>query len=247
MQNVSADGTVDFAHLRAYPRRLNEYLGQLEKASPENDPAAFPTHEDQTAYWINAHNAIALRLILNHFPANSLTEVPDLETNTHYKLGGKSYNLSQIRAKALRFDASLAIMLTMTNYSVDAPPISAQAYEGKSLKTLSAQARQNALQSTHFIRFQRISGNCVSLQLSPFFQGFQAALFPPPSEDEAEDQDGMAEEQAQPSNPAPMSWTELLKPYAPPSLYSDLGQSCSQNVEFQPANSNLRWLQLLRS
>jgi hypothetical protein len=247
MQNVGPDGAVDFAHLLVYPRRLNEYLDQLAAASPENDPKAFPTHNDQTAYWINAHNAIALRLIINHYPIQSIRQVTDLETNTHYTLGGVGYNLSQIRAKALRFDSSPAIAFTMTDYSAGAPPLLARAYEGKELKALSLQARKNTLSSPTLIRFQRKGNGCVSTQLSPYFKGLEASLFSIDQQAADEDRDQL--DDTPPALPdKPMNWHDWLRPLTSGKLYRDLGNpTCPSKIEFLPPAPNLRQVQLLRS
>lgn len=247
MQNVGPDGAVDFAHVLVYPKRLNQYLDQLEAASPDNDPKAFPTHDDQTAYWINAHNAIALRLIINHYPIKSINQVTDLETNNHYKLGGVPYTLSQIRAKALRFDASPGIAFAMTNYSASAPPILARAYEGKNLKALSQQARKNTLASPTLIHFQRDPDGCVTTQLSPFFKSLEASLFIPPSPEEAEDQDTFSDATPPPPQKRPQGWPDWVRSLTSGSMYRDLGKSCSRQIEFQSPDPNLRQIQLLRS
>ena len=243
VQNAGPDGTVDFAHLLVYPRRLNQYLGQLESASPDNDPKAFPTHDDQTAYWINAHNVIALRLIINHFPAKSITQITDMDTNSHYKLGGVPYTLPQIRAKALHFDPSPAIAFTMTNYSASAPPILTKAYDGKTLKAQSTQARKNTLASPALVHFRRNADGCVVTQLSPYFKSFEASLFKVDPQAE-EDRDPLSDE---PLPPHPMNWHDWVRSLATGSLYRDLGKGCSRDIEFLPADPSLRQIQLLRS
>ena len=63
-QHVTTEGEVDFTGLRAHPRRLNQYLDQLARFSPDSHPDYFPSYHAKLAYWLNAHNAIALRLIL---------------------------------------------------------------------------------------------------------------------------------------------------------------------------------------
>lgn len=249
-QNVAPEGSVDFGHLWLYPRRFNAYLAQLESASPENDPKAFPTQEDQTAYWINAHNAIALRIILNHYPVRSLADIPDMETNSHYKLGGMGYTLPQIREKALRFNRGLPLMFTMTDYSASAPPLSPRAYESNTLKDLSLQARKRTLSSSNMVRFKKISAGCVAIQLSPFFKGFEAGLFPPDA-NLAEDQDALSEENPEEkpeiNSSQPKNWHDYLRSLAPPNLYAALGNPCSQTVQFLPPSPTLREMQLLRS
>ena len=250
MQNVGPNGAVDFGHVLVYPRRLNQYLDQLEHASPDNDPQAFPTHEDQTAYWINAHNAIAMRLIINHYPITSLRQVTDFETNNLYKLGGVPYTLSQIREKALHFDRSPAIVMTMTNYSAEAPPISTRAYDGKMLKSMSQQSHKKRLSYPGLIRFQHSRAGCVSVQISPFLKNFEAPLFKTPVLEASEDEDVFSETSDEPDahkmEPA-KGWAEWLRPFTAGTLYRELGQPCSKQVELLPGNPTLRQIQILRS
>lgn len=236
---VTSSGEVDFAKLRAFPRRLNEYLDQLASVSPDSDPSYFPTREDKAAYWINAHNAIALRIILDHYPVNSLAQVQDLETNQRYKLGYRTYTLAQVRSKAISDRKYPQTMFSLTNYSMDAPPILPQAYEGNNLKTLIRQALKATLSDKHLIAFERSSSSCAKLTLSPYFHGYEQTLFSPPAY-EREDRDMLAAV----NNPIKLvgytGWAATLRVYAPPSMYAELGRSCSQMVHFSSSNKTLR-------
>lgn len=242
---VNSAGEVDFAKLRAFPRRVNDYLEQLASVSPDSDPSFFPTKEDKAAYWINAHNAVAMRIILDHYPVTSLAQVQDLETNQRYKLGNRVYTLREIRARALSYRSYPHILFSLTNYSLDAPPLLPQAYEGNSLKALTRQALQKTMADKHLVAFERTGPTCVCLSLSPYFHGYEQILFSPPDY-EAEDRDEIA---AQDRNSryihniklvGHVSWTDTMRVYAPPSMYADLGRSCSQQVRFTASNKTLR-------
>ncbi len=236
---VSSGGEVDFARIRAFPRRLNEYLDQLASVSPDSDASYFPTREDQAAYWINAHNAIAMRIILDHYPVTSLSQVNDFETNRRYKLGGKPYTLRQIRARALSYQKYPQILFGLTDYTLDAPPLQPQAYEGKNLKTMTHQALQTTLHNKQLVSFERTGSSCVCLRLSPYFQEYENALFSPPAYRQ-EDQDAIAAVDRHIKPVSYGNWTDTFRNYAPPSLYSDLGHTCSQRVRFRNANRTLR-------
>jgi hypothetical protein len=246
-QAVDSGGDVDFARLRAFPKRLNQYLDQLAAISPESDPSAFPTPADKTAYWINAHNAIALRIILDRYPVRSLDQVPDFEQNNRYALGGQLYSLSQIRSKVAAYRHDPQVLFDLTDYTRSAPPLLPKAYEGNTLKSLTRQAMHTVLANPHLVAFERIGTACVGIKLSPYFRHYETALFSaPPGEDE--DRDALADPGMVPVAFQPTDWQHLLQPFAPPALYSDLNQStCPHEVQFLPADKTLRQVQVLRS
>lgn len=239
-QAVDSAGDIDFARLRAFPKRLNDYLDQLAAISPESDPTAFPTSADKTAYWINAHNAIALRLILDHYPVTSLDEVRGFGQNTRYALGGKLYSLSQIRNKVAAYRHDPQVLFDLTNYTRSAPPLLNRAYEGSDLKLLTRQSVQAILTNPHLVAFEHTGkSSCVSIKLSAYFQEYERALFTPPSDDDS----GIYTVAFQPSN-----WQHWLQPFASPAIYSDLQKpACPQRVLFIPNDKTLRQVQLLRS
>lgn len=242
---VNSAGEVDFAKMRAFPRRINEYLDQLATVSPDSDASYFPTKEDKAAYWINAHNAVAMRIILDHYPVTSLAQVQNLETNPRYKLGNRAYTLREIRAKAISYRKYPHILFSLTNYSMDAPPLIPRAYEGNTLKTLTRQAMQKTLADKHLIAFERTGPSCVCLSLSPYFHGYEQILFSPPAY-EAEDRDEIAAMGRNFHNISHIklvghvNWTDTMRVYAPPAMYADLGHACSQQVRFTRANKTLR-------
>ena len=61
LDKVVTDGLVDYAAVSVDEAMLEEYLAEVARVSPESHPHLFPTEPDRLAYWINAHNACALR------------------------------------------------------------------------------------------------------------------------------------------------------------------------------------------
>lgn len=243
-QNVNAQGEVDFGRLRAYPRRLNEYLDQLAASSPENDPGNFPTANDRLAYWINAHNALAMRIIVDHYPLSSTAQISNLETNAYYRLGGKPYSLKKIRQKlSLQARQDPRLMFTLTDYSLSAPAILPDAYEGSTLKAQEKQAVSHNLGNPQIVQAQ--AGNDgVTLKLSPIFQSYERGLFAR-TVASVEDHDSLNDAGAQEAGIVPVSytpdrWTETLRPLMPPATYAKMGRSGGQGVEFMPHNPTLR-------
>jgi hypothetical protein len=247
-RNVDSAGEVDFARLRAYPKRLNEYLDQLASISPESDPTAFPTQEDKAAYWVNAHNAIALRIILDHYPITSLNQIPNFDQNSRYTLGGKLYTLTQIQAKVANYRKDPHVLFALTDYTLSAPPILPHAYEGRDLKALTQQAWKATVSNSQLVSVQHANRSCVHIQLSPYFQKYQTALFSAPAHIQ-EDRDMIAgrEKGFHPVAYRPNSWPQVLKPYVSPAMHLDLDKPCSQKVFFKPIDKTLRQVRLLRS
>lgn len=238
--SVNSRGEVDFGKLRAHPLRLNQYLDQLATCSPENDPTAFPTADEKTAYWINAHNALAMRLILDQYPITSLSEVQAMETNTYYKLGGKPYSLQHIRRKlGLKAKRDVRLMFTLTDYSLGSPAILQDAYEGSNLKTLEKKATAQALKDPKVFQASA-GGTCADLKLSRFFRDYERGLFSR-TVASVEDRDSMEE------GMVPVSftgWTHYLRHLLSPALYAKTGNQCGGDVEFLPDAQTLRQTRL---
>jgi len=99
---VSTEGWIDFSHLKAYPRQFNAYLQLLEQVSPQSHPALFPTSAAQTAYWLNAYNALLLRYPLDVYPTETATPVEKrlAQAVGHYRIGGYPTTLDELRILA---------------------------------------------------------------------------------------------------------------------------------------------------
>jgi hypothetical protein len=238
-QNMDASGTVNFTRLRAHPKRLNQYLQQLASTSPENHPEFFPTPNDRLAYWINAHNALALRVVLDHYPTDSLANVPDFETNAFYLLGGKPYSLAAIRLHiAPAYALNPDVLYTVTDYTKDSPPILPQAYEGEYLSGQIQQAKMLARAEGVLFTVNRENPACLGLDVSPFLKSFAPILLKPEADWAIEDRDVMGEPNEKPM-PAP-TWLERLRPLTSPAVYADLGLRCPHEVRFRPSDRTLR-------
>ncbi len=68
-----ADGRVDYAGLAADRAALDAYVAAL--AGPSFEEAASWTHAERVAFWINAYNALTLRVVLDHMPVDSIRSI----------------------------------------------------------------------------------------------------------------------------------------------------------------------------
>ena len=103
---VNERGMVNYKGLKADQNGLNQYLDQLSKNPPKGLAKA-----DQMAYWINAYNAYTIRLVLDHYPVQSIKDIgskikiPFVTTPwaaKFFTIGGDKMSLDNIEHGKLR-------------------------------------------------------------------------------------------------------------------------------------------------
>ncbi len=146
---VDEKGKVNYSSLKKDEDKLNQYLQLLSANAPDEDTW---TREEQLAYWINAYNAFTLRLILDHYPLESIKDIGSAIqipfVNTPWdikfiKIGTEKYDLNNIEHSILRknFDEP-RIHFAIVCASYSCPQLRREAYEADRLEEqLSAQAR----------------------------------------------------------------------------------------------------------
>lgn len=74
---VDSEGRVEYARLAEESTALDRYYTSLARRSPDSHPALFHNDSERLAYWINAYNAAVLKLVLEHYPIESVEDVPN--------------------------------------------------------------------------------------------------------------------------------------------------------------------------
>lgn len=147
LKSVDEQGWVDYAALQGEDAALNAYLDQLSHAHPN---AKNWNDNESKAYWINAYNAFTLRLILDHYPTESIKDIKSgiPFINSVWDIGfikieGKSYSLNDIEHRILRPNfKDPRIHFAINCASVSCPVLRREAYEATSLEfQLNEQAR----------------------------------------------------------------------------------------------------------
>lgn len=98
---VSAKGNVNYKGFKADKAKLDEYCAMLEK----NPPQATWTTNQKKAYWINAYNAFTVKLIVKHYPVESIKKVVKAGKPWNlkfFKIGDFAEDLDAIEHKILR-------------------------------------------------------------------------------------------------------------------------------------------------
>ncbi len=122
-QSVREDG-IDYAGLAAGRGALDAYVHALATA----DPGA--TGPDRIAFWINAHNALALQQAIDARPVAGETRA--------WKVAGRDVTLDGIEEILKEFREPL-VHFALHRASRSSPPLSAVPYEGRDLASSLAQ------------------------------------------------------------------------------------------------------------
>ena len=145
-------GLVDYKRL-GKSSTFKSYIQQLEKT----DPAKIKGKKRRLAFWINVYNAYTLKLILEHYPLKSITDLHaggslwfgvatgrTIWQKWEFPIYAKKYTLDQVEHKIIRpkfKDARIHAALVCAAKSC--PPLRKEAYEGSKLdRQLTLQMRQ---------------------------------------------------------------------------------------------------------
>ncbi|MGH9430995.1 MAG: DUF547 domain-containing protein [Terriglobia bacterium] len=144
---VSNDGRVDYAALKKNHAGLDSFIQEISATSPANAPRMFSTRAEQLAYWINAYNAWVLKIVVDHYPIESITKIGLIPFSAFYvdriTLGDKSMTLNTLETGVLRSGFhEPRIHFAINCASRSCPPLARQAYRAETLdQQLNAAAR----------------------------------------------------------------------------------------------------------
>ena len=130
---VSSDGLVDYAAVEAQNDLLDLYLGEVARVSPIGQPHLFPTFDDQLAYWIDAHNAAALKGVLVLGRPKDLSKLgSDLDRMT-FRFGGHPMSLLDVVDRIRKQFPDPRPFLVLVRGRRGGPPLERKAFEAKDL------------------------------------------------------------------------------------------------------------------
>ena len=133
------DGMVDYSAIdQSLEQQLNIYLDALSRFGPTETPQAFPTRDDELAYYLNAYNAIMLKLWLNKgartADADDKVQWLTWFTFPRWQVDGRSMTLDHLEQDLIRPDYEEArIHAALVCGAVDCPPLRDEPYEGDRL------------------------------------------------------------------------------------------------------------------
>ncbi len=148
-QYVDREGRVDYQGLKSKSRQLDEYLAILRN----NPPEASWNRNRQLAYWINAYNAFTIRLILDHYPVGSITDIDKGKPwDTQWiRLGGNTYSLNEIEHEIIRPQFNDPRIHFAVNCAArSCPPLANEAFTEKNLDSLLEQRTSEFINNPSF-------------------------------------------------------------------------------------------------
>ena len=144
---VAEDGMVDYPGFITASDSLQLYLDLLSN----NPPGANWSEEEALAYWINAYNAFTVKLIIDHYPLESIKDISggggivaspwDLK---FFQIGGVDFDLGTIEHEIIRKDfTEPRIHFAINCASISCPVLRREAFVADRLdQQLTEQARQ---------------------------------------------------------------------------------------------------------
>lgn len=176
-KHVSHQGAVDYKGFLSDSVAFDDYLNLLS----QHPPGVNWSKKDKLAYWINVYNAFTVKLIMNHYPLNSIKDIssglPMINSPwdiKFFKIGGIDFDLNTIEHDILRKLDEPRIHFAINCASVSCPKLRHEAFEAASLEQqLDAQSK-DFINNEHKNLFSK-SENKISKIFSWFENDFQSA------------------------------------------------------------------------
>lgn len=126
------DGQVDYAALKNNPSSLKGYIMQvaeLNKQAFDSMPG-----DEKIAFYINAYNAIILKVIVDYYPVKSIKEIPGVWNRIKFKVAGSNLTLNEIEHEILRKHfKEPRIHFSLVCASIGCPKLFNEPFSGKEL------------------------------------------------------------------------------------------------------------------
>ncbi len=143
---VTDSGKIDYLRLLERRDTFERVIAEFGECGPDNNAGAFPTEEDELAYWLNAYNAFTLHAIMDEYPITSVWKTRDGQffQRRRHIAGGRAVSLDDIEHQILRRHfAESRIHFAINCGSNGCPPVRPAAFEGEGLReTLRDATRQ---------------------------------------------------------------------------------------------------------
>ena len=133
-KHVSADGKVNYKNFKSDKVALDSFIKTLADNAPQDSWAK----NDKLAYWINAYNALTIKLIIQNYPLSKITDLDggktwDVKRNA---LGGKKLSLNDIENTILRPMGDARIHFAINCAAKSCPPLLNQAFTAENVEAL---------------------------------------------------------------------------------------------------------------
>ena len=128
--NVSDDGQVNYEGVIKDSPLFYKYFRSLS----ENPPTDQWSREDKLAYWINAYNSIAVKMIIDNYPVKDINELHDPWNQKFFRIKDKRYSLDDIEHNILRKFNEPRIHFLINCASASSPKLMNMAYTAENIE-----------------------------------------------------------------------------------------------------------------
>lgn len=80
---------------------IDKIVRQIAQTAPNNRPDRYPTANHKLAAWINIYNILVIHAVLDHYPINSINDIPNV-WKKKFIVGGKPLSLDEIEHSIIR-------------------------------------------------------------------------------------------------------------------------------------------------
>src|ERR1019366_10073456 len=155
LDKAVTDGLVDYAAVSVDEALLEEYLAEVARVSPDSHPHLFPTEPDRLSYWINAHNACALRGVLRFNRPGTLRDIAHrFDSDTTYVVGGRNVSLNAMSLIAYRRFTDARVHFALVNARRGGPPLAKEPWEAADLDARLEAAAHAFLADPHNVEWK---------------------------------------------------------------------------------------------
>jgi len=168
LQAYVRNGLVDYVGLAAHPEDLDRYYALLSVTGPASTPDQFPTRAAATAYWVNAFNAMVLKVVLQHYPARSVYDVslPRLETEYTFRVDRRIVTLAEVEQEMLRAsDNDVRTLFATSRAAVSTPLLGQEPIRAEALDQQLAAAAAKALDDPRILQIDSATHSIYVWQL----------------------------------------------------------------------------------
>ena len=179
-EHVDDRGMVAYAQLKVHPMHLHAYVRSLASLTRQEYDAW--SRSEQIAFWINAYNALTLKLIIDHYPiepglvageiypASSIRQIPGAWTKVQFLVMGEKMTLGEIEHQQLRATFNQPeIHVALVCAAMSCPPLRNEPYVGARLdQQFDDQARRFLAGQGNF----RVDRDAGVVYLSSIFSWF---------------------------------------------------------------------------
>lgn len=170
-KHVNASGRVDWPALAKEGVLLDKYLALLARTDVKK-----LSDDERKAFYLNAYNAATMRLVLDHYPIDSILDVPEelRWSKERWRIGGATWSLETLFNDAIlpSFDDERA-WFAVSRASCGGPPLRNEAYTATNLARQLDDQRERVLTDERIVALDADAGE---VRLAGFLDWFDGSL-----------------------------------------------------------------------